>query len=439
MLPLHWVAFGLLEVIGFFYFANLLSKHWATLLSPVFTQKLVRMALLLRGSYVLFSYMFYTQMTGEPFEFEAADAKGYHEEAIWLLSLLKADQLPVYLAYSKGNYSDMGYVAYLTVLYSVFGDGILLVRLIKAVLSAYTCLLIYRLASRNFGESTGKIAGILALLSPNLIYYCGLHLKETEMVFLTIFFLERADLLIRSRQIPIPLLAAVLLLSLSLFFFRTVLGAVAMASLLLGLLLYSGRGKIGLGKKVGFGVVMVGLGLLLQGGRINAEIDRYWGDRDTNQQLSMQARANSKSGNSLATYGNAAVFGPLILLAPFPTLVNIDTQQNQMLLNGGYYTRNIFAFFVLLSLVIFWKRDIIREHLLLLSFLFGYLAVLATSKFALAERFHLPILPVLLIFAAFGITQLDKKNVQYFTPYLVLISVLILAWNFFKVAGRGGL
>lgn len=439
-LPLHWVGFGLVEVVSFFYFSNLLTKKWDALSPTVYKKKLFTTALIVRLAYVVFSFLFYTFMTGQPFEFEAADAVGYHEEAIWLISLLADDKLPVYLAYTKGNYSDMGYVAYLTAIYSVVGTNIFIVRLLKALFSAFTCVLIYKLASRNFGENAGKIAGILALLSPNLIYYCGLHVKETEMVFLTVFFLERADLLIREKRLVPMVLIATLLLGFSLFFFRTVLGATAMASLMMGFLLFSRSGKkVGMVRKVMFTVTILVIGVFLAGGRIEAEMTRYWGDRDTNQEKSMGSRARGPEGNKLATYGATAVFAPIILIAPFPTLVNIDTQQNQMLLNGGYYTRNIYVFFLLIGLVALWKKKKLREHLLPIGFLFSYLAVLALSKFALSERFHLPILPVIIILAAYGVTQIDRKNVKYYIPYLGLVALIILAWNVFKIAGRGGL
>ncbi len=438
-LPLHWIAFGLVEVVSFFYFSNLLTKNWEPLSPAIYKKKLFRTALVVRVLYVIFSFLFYTFMTGQAFEFEAADAIGYHEEAIWLISLLRNDQLPVYLAFTKGNYSDLGYVAYLASIYSVFGDGLLLIRILKALFGAFTCLLIYKLARRNFGENAGRIAGILALLSPNLIYYCGLHVKETEMVFLTVFFLERADLLIREKKLVPIILIGTLLLGFSLFFFRTVLGATAMASLVMGFLLYSVRGrKVSMVRKALFGATIMMIAAFLAGGRIEAEMTRYWGDRDTNQQASMNARSNISDGNNLAKYGTTAIFAPVILIAPFPTLVNIGTQQNQMLLNGGYYTRNIYVFFLLIGLVALWKKKQLREHLLPISFLFSYLAVLALSKFALAERFHMPILPVIIILAAYGVTQLDRKNMKYYVPYLGIVAIIILAWNVFKIAGRGG-
>ncbi|WP_020601239.1 glycosyltransferase family 39 protein [Spirosoma panaciterrae] len=440
ILPFRWVMFGIVEVFSFFYFSNLLTKRWGAFTPILFKRKLFRTALTIRMLYAVFIFVFYTITTGKPFEFGAADSVGYHEEAIWLIDLLQNNQLPIYLEYIKGNYSDLGYVVYLTAVYSLVGVNIFLVRLIKAVLGALTCVLVYKLCVRNFGENAGRIAGILALLSPNLIYYCGLHVKETEMVFLTVFFLERADLLIRQQKFNTIILTTTIILGLSLFFFRTVLGATAMTSLVIGFLLYSSQSvRITLPRKIAFGVIMIGIGLFLQGSRIEAEITRYWGDRDTNQRASMIARSESPIGNSLAKYGQTAIFAPLILIAPFPTLINIETQQNQMLLNGGYYTRNIYVFFLIIGLLTLWKRRQSRQHMLLLSFLFSYLTVLALSKFALAERFHMPILPVIIILAAFGVTQLDRKHIKFYQPYLALVALIILAWNIFKIAGRSGL
>jgi hypothetical protein len=62
---------------------------------------------------------------------------------------------------------------------------------------------------------------------------------------------------------------------------------------------------------------------------------------------------------------------------------------------------------------------------------------LAQSSFALSERFHLPALPFLIILAAYGITNINYKNHKYYIPYLLLIGIIIIAWNAFKLAGRG--
>ena len=44
-----------------------------------------------------------------------------------------------------------------------------------------------------------------------------------------------------------------------------------------------------------------------------------------------------------------------------------------------------------------------RKHVLIGAILVGYLVVLVFSNYAQSERFHLPILPLHLMFAAYGI------------------------------------
>jgi ABC-type dipeptide/oligopeptide/nickel transport system permease subunit len=59
------------------------------------------------------------------------------------------------------------------------------------------------------------------------------------------------------------------------------------------------------------------------------------------------------------------------------------------------------------------------------------------SKFAIVERFHMPALPLFIILAAFGIAKINKKNIKYFQLYLVVIIIVIVGWNWFKLVGRG--
>ena len=125
-----------------------------------------------------------------------------------------------------------------------------------------------------------------------------------------------------------------------------------------------------------------------------------------------------------------------MLFAPFPTLVNTQ-QENLMMLSGAFYTRNVYVFFVLIALIMMYRRRMLRNHVLIISFLLSYMAVLASSGFALSGRFHLPAIPFLLVFAGYGITQMNNKNIKYYVPYLIVISLVIIGWNWFKLAGRG--
>ena len=108
-----WWVFGILEVITFFYFANSLTRKWARYSEKKFSKKLFQNALIIRIVWVLVSYAFYNIMTGGPFEFDAADAAGYHGEGMWLADLIHSGNIEPYLNYLKGRFSDMGYTFYL--------------------------------------------------------------------------------------------------------------------------------------------------------------------------------------------------------------------------------------------------------------------------------------------------------------------------------------
>lgn len=435
ILPFAWIVFGLLEVLLFFTISSSLTKSWSSSSEMQFAKRLFRLSLSIRLVYVVFMYFFYQFMTGQPFEFEGADSLGYHGEATWIATMIKDGDLGKYITYMGDNFSDLGYPLYLGIIYSVFGKSILFVRVLKAIIGAYTCVLIYKLASRSFNDTTGRIAGIMAILSPTLLYYCGLHVKETEMVFLTVLAMERADYFLRSKQFHLSSLIVFSIAGLSLFFFRTVLGASFLFAVITAVL-FSPNKIVKFRKKIVLYIWGGGVILIMLGGVIQKNIDEYIEMSDSNQKIGMLHKSTAKRGNKLAIYGSTAIFAPIILVGPLPTLVNIDTQQNQMLLNGGYFVRNMLAFFLFLSLFALIKQSQTREASLLISFIFTYLAILALSTFALSERFHMPAVPFIIILASYGITQLKLKHKKRYIIYLVFLAVLIIGWNWFKLAGR---
>lgn len=433
-LGFQWIAFDLVEVIGFFYFSNVFSKQWANLTPQQYKKKVFWGSLGVRIVWVFFSYFYFLVATGIPFEYEAADARGYHGEANWLAGLLQGGGFNDYIKYIGVNYDDMGYPLYLGILYYFVGNSIIIARLIKALLGAYTCIYIYKIARNNFGEAVGRVAGVLAMLLPNLIYYCGLHVKETEMVFLVVVFVYHADKLLRASKFSFPSFLMILLLGAALFLFRTVLAACLIASVGSAAFFISERVS-SFGKRVGLLLVLLLAGVLIMSTSLGDTINGYIKASDQNLSSQMDNFSTTTNANKLAKYGSKSIFLPFMLMAPFPTLVD-TSQQNPMMLGGAFFTRNVYAFFVFIAFYALYKRKQLRNHILLFSVLFSYLFVLASSGFALSERFHLPILPFLLIFAAYGISQLSIKNKRYYIPYLVLMSVIVIGWNWFKIAGR---
>lgn len=430
ILPFQFMLFGIVAVVGFFYFSNTLTKKWRKYSEKVFIKNFFIIALVIRLSYVLFSYWYYIYMTGQPFQYHPVDVLMYDEVASDLATRGFAHYEDIMQRWVP---SDRGYPTYLGVVYMISGKSILIVRLINTVISAFTCLLIYKLAKSNFGERIGRIAGILSLLMPHFTYYCGLHGKETVMIFLTVAFVERADYLLRSKNYNFFNIIVPILLAGSLFFFRTVLGVTALMAFFLAIVLSSEK-KVGWGKRILTGICIIAAVGYFSGGRIATEVETIWEGRSDNQQIRLESRAKT---NVFAQYAGKIVFLPMIFTIPFPTMINIENQENQQLMNGSNFVKNITAFFTMLGIFLLFYRKKWKGHILILSFLIGYLAVVALSAFAHSERFHLPSLPFALIIAAYGLSQMDNKKKVYFNVYLIIIFVAIIGWSWFKLAGRG--
>ncbi len=426
---------GLLCVLGFFLLTSNWTQNWRSLPEKRFLQQLFTIAVVIRLIWVVFSYYYYIEVTGRPFEFGAADSAGYHGEAEWLASEPWRVVMDYYLGPGSYSVSDVGYPLYLTILYKIFGTSIMLPRFIKAFLSAFTCLLIYNLSKRTFGESTARMACIMTALMPNLIIYCGYHLKETEMLFLEVAFLERMDYLLRSRKAGVMSILIPTVLGISLFFFRTVLGAAAVFSFA-SAVVFSSTPTMKRGWKrtvlIGWGVLCL---LVLSGGTIVNEVESFWEarwDSVANKRFEQTSR-----GNQWAQYATGTVMAPMIMVLPFSTMVDVDQQYDQQEKHGGNFIRNFMGFFAFLAIFEAIRRKQWRGFALIGSFVFAYLGVVSLSGFSNSERFLLPGLPCLIMMWAYGVSVLGKKSFKLLPYWCGVVCVMEIAWAYFKLGSRG--
>lgn len=449
ILDWKWWIFGIISVVGFFHFANRQSKLWLNIRPTTFSKRLFWGAFVLRVLWVLISYYLYFQWTGTAFSIDAGDELFYDEIGHYGASLMRDGNFAIYNPMVKyaGTvaFSDMGYPIYLSILYYIFFDSILIARIIKAILGAWTAVLVYKVATRNFGESTGRMAGIFCMLMPNLIYYCSFQLKEVEMVFLAMLFVERADWLLRQPKLKAMQTVAVMLIPVALFMIRTALAATLVAAFFCALLLTTGRVS-GFGKRAVL-IVVVGIfaaTMFLTSTSIGTEVRQMIETGGSGQRANMEWRAERTDmagglNQKFAKYAGAAVFAPMIFTIPFPTMSEVPGQENQKMIHGGNFVKNIVSYFTIMALLILLVTGNWRKHVLPLAVLCGYLVVLVFSSFAQSERFHLPILPLTLMFAALGVS-LIKENPwmkRYFNYWCVLMFIAAVAWNWFKLAGRG--
>lgn len=441
----YFWLFGLVEVGIFFILGNYYSRKWSYISEPKFVKKLITASLFIRLAWVLFSYWFYFHMTGDYFEFSPGDVLYYDEMGKMGAQMWRNGQWDVFSEFRKyAAFSDTGYTVYLTLIYYISNDSILFARIMKAVWSALTVYLIYRLAQRNFGESTARIAAILCMLMPNLIYYCGQHLKETEMVFLTVLFAERADALLRRGKFSFGPTFFLILIAFFMFTIRTALAIVLVLALLTTLVLSSDR-VVGWGKRVL--VIIFSLGfittMLLQNESIWSEVqtmaqqDVIQGQKENMQWRSR--RGGKEHSQRFAKYAGAAVFAPMIFTIPFPSMTAVPNQEGQREIHGGNFCKNVTSFFTILALFMLLFSGDWRRHVLPISILCGYLIILVFSSFPHSERFHLPTLPFAMMFAAYAMANFNMRPTykRWYTYWLVAMFVAALAWNWFKLAGRG--
>lgn len=436
----YWWVFGIVGVLGFFFGSQYCFNKWGKLIEKTFNRKVFLTSLVIRVVMVFILYWFFEAMTGQPYMFESADEQLYNELGTWFTrSIREGKWNEEFYTWVTENVdlSDWGFPFYIGAVYYVTDDSVIAVRLLNALWSALTCLLVYKLGKRNFGESAGRTAAIFMMLEPHYIIYCGFHLKETLMIFLLVLFLERADLLLRSRNFRFWSIAPTFVLLMSLFLFRTPLGISAALGVILALVLSSQK-VANLGRRWLLLILFVfGAGIFV-GGRISSEIEHLWQTKDNNQELRMTTIQRTQG---LAKYATKTVFAPMIFTIPFPTMVETEGQENHRLLHSGAVVKNITSFFCIMALVMLiinsgpsgW-----RNNVLLGAYLITYLMIIIQSAFVHADRFHLPAYVVELLFAAYGITLMTKaKHKRWYTYWCVLMFVAWIGWAYFKLAGRG--
>lgn len=455
-MPWYYVLSGVVAVLVFFYFSNTLSKKWIVDNSFSSEKRFVRrifwISFILRFFWMTMIYIIFQNEYGDAFGFEDGDPTYYNDAAKNVASLIREGDFQGIpnIVFKTIDVSDAGFATYLGIIYSLTDDSIYISRIIKCILSAWTVLMMCKLAKTNFGLNAGRITAVFCMLWPNFWYYCGTSLKETEMVFLSVLFVLQADEMLRTRNFSAWKIVPLLLIAGVLFTFRTVLALLCVLCLLFAIVMSSTK-VIGWGKRILIGIISLGLVGVTMGNSIQEQAKELIEEAESDQQQkNMEWRSKRENGNQFAKYASKTVFAPLIFTIPFPTMVRpFEGQENQQLLNGGNYIKNVASFFVILSMFMLLFNGNWRNHLLPLSFVLGYMVILAMSKYAQSERFHQPAMPFELMFAAYGIVQVirgvpispgvgnKRQYRRWFNIWIGFMLVADITWNWFKLAGRG--
>lgn len=431
-----WMAWGIGAVLFFFVLTWLFHRQWQRDEQKKFVKKVFWVAFGIRALYVGAMMFYYYYQTGMSMEYQAADSLAYHYRASYLANLVRAGcfhEAVMLLRSHTMGFSDQGYILYLTTLYTCFGKNILGPRLLKALMSAYMCVVIYKLASRSLGEKTGRLAAVMAVFMPQFIHYTGTYMKETEMIFLATLALERMDYLIRSKRYTFWNIAFPILLTALTFGFRTIVGMVLIVSFLI-FIFFSEKDLISKKVKQVAAIVIIAMTLLflfspigwemmiivkLNFGESHALVEKY-----------------QEMGLKYAEYANYKYTAPGAFTLPLTNLVEV-ANENQKMMNGDYFVKNYLGFFALWCIVVAIRERKWRNFSLIGSYTIIYVMIIAFSFAFNSERFHLPALPGLIIMSAFAMTHFRKRDFAFYYSYNGLLLIAIVVWNYLKLAARG--
>jgi hypothetical protein len=434
-LELKWMLWGIGEVLFFFVLTTVFYPRWKEDEPKKFWRKVFWVALVIRLLYVVLSYYYFKLSLGYAFD-GPGDAVGYYNRSVVLSRYIRRGDFGIAIDLLKGysmGFSDHGYLIWLTLLHTIFGQGVLVARVFKALMSAYLCIVVYKLASRTFGERTGRLAAVMCVFMPILIQLAGMHIKEMEMIFISILALERMDYLIRSKKYTFwNVLFPVLLIGLS-FGFRTVIGMCLIFAFLVFVIL-SPNHLVNRKSKIITLSFTVAVFLLFLFTVIGSEMKIIY--RLNFSGMDYMAKKYESMGLKYGEIAKSKYLFPGAFVLPLSPMVDISPDHNK-LIHGSTYVKNFLAFFAMLAIVIAIRQKKWRDFSLIGAYELSYLAIIMFTFTSNSERFHEPAIPLILVMAAYAMTHLRRKDLKLFYVYCGVLFVALIAWNWLKLSARG--
>jgi 4-amino-4-deoxy-L-arabinose transferase-like glycosyltransferase len=416
-------------ILGIYFFSlNLKDK--------IFTYNLFWITLFYRLIIVFFYYNFFIDFHGEPFLLLESDEMGYNGQGIMLSNALKNGNFNL-LSIFPGQFSDFGYPLFLSIVYTIFGQHVLWARIIQAFLSAFSTILLYKIAKHYFSLSIAKLASIFMMLCPIFSLFSAIHLKETVFIFLILLSMHYATkILYYPNRFIIIKYILFTFITFSLFAFRPAV-AISMIMSFLITYLYSGVP----GKKIIRPIILIFYSIvflfLIYTFSLNDEINSMI-EKSTSYSNTVVSASGSRT---LINIAGLPVFLIIGLIGPLPNLLNFNIDQEQLLtinlFSGDAILKGFLAFFVLNGLLYLIKNNFKQRLYLLLVFFLNFIIVILAGV-SFNYRFQLIFLPIFFIFTAVGIMKtFNDAKFKYFIFYSIVYTFITIIFNYVKLKDLG--
>ena len=435
-------SFILLAGLGiiFLFFISLwyYTKYWKDISS--FTKKLFFHSIIYRVLGIIFLYtlsMFYDP-DSLPFEISAIDSVNYDASGKLVTDAIeRGDSVFKTLSTFWKGKSDYGFSIIIGMLYYAFGKFPLIIKIFNVLIGSFSVIRIYQITKYIYNEERARLAGILMMIMPPLIWFGAMVLKETFLIFVILNIGYFVIKLVYGARVKLWILAFIVLQIGITLYFRTVLAPLLLICVLLQIIFLKTQKKHYRIVSVFISVsLMYATYFVVNQLGMKENVDAIVA-ASQNQFENELTHAAASRGISYTT----AIIAPLLIagaiVTPFPSLLDFEEAQlgifahfhNEIIRNCLYF----FVFFGLYQAI----KNRRKGSIFIISFAIGYILILAISGISFQDRFQILALPFLLIFMADGIYTDSPKKIKYWTIYLVFIFIAILMWNLFKLSNRG--
>jgi hypothetical protein len=436
---LFWLTMNFLVIVFFFYKLNKITSSTYYMGSVAFTSKIFWYAWLSRLVTMIILYVVALYTWDKPFYVGAVDAIKYHRVATEVAELIDLGNLRAILPYVMAQYDglpdNIGVPLFIGLLYSIFGVSPLFAKVVLTLIGTGTVIFTYKTTRLIWNESVAKVAAIILAFFPLSLFYSSVILKEEFVVFLVSISIFLTTKMIVTRKIKLFQLISLICAMALIFLFRTAAGTLIVSLVAISLVINRFGGNIGVA--IVFTILLY-LGLVTM---INVfgDVDYYIGRLEEFDDFSEKRISSISEGNTLATIAGTPIYIALSFISPFPAMVKTPIAENlphddTYYWIGGLIVWNFLMFFGFTGL---WHamKESSKKGFVIWGYAVGYSIILGVTAMFTAVRFGYNIMPVFCILIAVGISKLKKIRPWRF--YLIGAVGLILAWNIFRLAGRG--
>lgn len=437
------IIWNIIGILVFIWFFTVLPKHELYLKGldeSLFVKKLFWFGLLIRFFFMVLIHLETLYLVGHEQYVGAQDAQGYEYWARILVDEILSGNFNIfqytYINIAEGSYDDTGFYIIMTFLHLLAFNITFIVKILLIAINSYMSIIIYRISKFYFDGEISKFAGILAMLFPLSFFFGSVYLKESILTFIVVSSVYITLKLIYEKFRLTRLLLLILLLIIP-FTLRTAVAVTLLATI--GMSVLFSRSPFFKSKQKTIFFVSVAT-LLVVFFVYNFLSSSFYTQMVLSGDETALAKLNRISSKiSLFNLASTPLFISLALFAPFPNIVFIPNDLGlphvpDDYLTGGLMVKSVLSVFIILGLMkLVYTR--FRNYIFLWFFPLLYLLVLAISGYFTSERMQYTAMPLLLIFASYGMHSKELK--KYWIPLLILSGVLVFAWNFFRLKSRG--